>query len=211
MGSRAGRRLLFGRVRPRTVGIVALAVLAVAALVVTVVVRRGGPGSHGPTPAEALAAVDGFDPARPETIVSLNKAAGRGGDLGPALATRFTDPSRPRRWAAVYLAALAAHSPADADALAPLLRSDDKALRAMAAGALARLGKVEAVAVLVEAAQDQATFIPYFDPPRPAAEIASDALGAYTGQPPTDGPGWQRWYDSVKGRLRWDGGRFVAK
>lgn len=169
----------------------------------------------GPTATLSVAAlhaaeiVAAFEPAQPDAIARLNALVIDGGDIVPALAPLLDDPDFNRRWAAIYVAGLLTDTPEDAEMLRGALDDHELVLRATAAGSLAGVGVVEALPVLVEAVTSDAV-LPFSDPPRQVADLAREALEAYTGESFPDAAGWQAWWSGVDGRVSWDGQRFVA-
>jgi len=157
---------------------------------------------------EAVAAVEGFDPARPDSMDRLNQVVARGGDVISVLEPFVAGPDPIRTWAALYVVALLADSESDADVLAPLLLDPDPANRVIAAGSLAGLGRKDALPVLIQGLGAEAA-LPYTDPPRSAADLAAEALVAYTAESFATPEAWRSWWDGVGERLRWDGERYV--
>lgn len=198
----------------RLLGLVALAALAIG------VAACGGGGENSPTAspvatvtaADAIAAVEEFDAEDLEASVSRLNAAGLSGtdDVVAEMATFFDDPDDTKRWAAVYVAALAADTTKQGDILAGAL--DDLLLepRVMAAGSLAGLGYVESLPVLVAAAGVDDEFS-YRDLPAPMSEFAIDTLTAYTEESFEDSSDWEEWWRSVEDSIRWDGEMYVAE
>lgn len=159
--------------------------------------------------AEAVAAVREFDAADLDASIDrLNAASFADAAAVDELAPFLTDADPVRRWAALYLSALLVDAER-ADLLRAALDDDDPALQVMAAGALARLGVVESLPVLVEGLGSDAE-LPYDDPPRPLADLALEALVAYTGESFATQAEWQAWWDEVGGSLTWNGERYVA-
>lgn len=157
----------------------------------------------------AVAAVRNFDPADSASLGQLNRVAASRADVVPALAPFLEDDDPIRRWAAVYAVAWLTDSPAEADQLLVALEDGDVANRVIAAGSLSGLGYVESLPVLIEGfGSDE--LLPYHDPPRQVAELAQEALEAYTGQTFADVADWRGWWDAVKGSIRWDVNRYVA-
>jgi HEAT repeat protein len=88
------------------------------------------------------------------------------------------------------------------------LEDPELPLRVTAAGALSGEGVVESIPVLIEAlGSDEELW--YSDPPRPAADLAREALEAYTGEAFATPEEWEAWWGEVRGSLRWDGERYV--
>ena len=192
------------------VGAVA-AVVVVAAVVAFLVLRSAGGPPHM-SAGEVKAAVAAFDPGRLGAVGELNRVAGEAGaDAVPALAPFIGDPDPNRRFAALYVVARVARSRTDLDVLARALTDPVPAYRVIAAGSLAGKGEVRSLGVLVDALDPGGPTLPYSDPPRPAADLAREALEAYTGQKFPDAAGWKAWWASVKDRIRWDGKRYVVR
>jgi hypothetical protein len=159
-----------------------------------------------PAPAEA---VRGFDPDDGGVSIDrLNRASFAApssiGQLAPFLESEDGD----RRFAAVYLAALLVEE-STADLLIPVLEDPDLGLRVIAAGALAGVGVVESLPVLIEGLRSTQP-LPYSDPPRLEADLAREALTAYTEESFASPGEWDRWWAEVENSVRWDGQRFVA-
>ena len=160
-----------------------------------------------PEPADA---VRGFDPDDLDgSIDRLNRASFAPPSSVRSLAPLLEEPEPNQRWAAVYLAALMVKEDT-ADVLRPALEDPVLPLRVTATGALASVGVVESLPVLIEALGSEEELW-YSDPPRPAADLAREALEAYTGEAFPSPEQWAVWWDDVHGSLRWDGERFVAE
>jgi hypothetical protein len=187
----------------------ALPCLFVLGSLVTLV-ACGGESEQGepvviPEPADA---VRRFDPGQPEASLDrLNRASFAEPSSIRSLGPFIQDADPDRRWAAIYLAALLV-TEERAEVLRPALADEDPSLRVMAAGGLARLGVIESVPVLIEGLRSEEA-LPYSDPPRPTAELALEALTAYTDRSFDDPAEWERWWTEVEGSVRWDGERYV--
>jgi hypothetical protein len=194
-----------------------LGALALAAFVA----GCGGSGSggddnespyDGPVSADsAVEVAESFDPVEPGAVLALNEVVAAGSeDAVPELLELLDDGDPNRQWAGLYMALLLAEGDDDIELLRPLLTHDEPVYRAMAAGALAGEGEVNALPVLIEALSADAEF-PYSDPPRPLATYAQAALEGLTGESFADASGWENWWQDVQGSLSWDGATYVAE
>lgn len=184
---------------------------AVASLLL-VLIACGSPEPGGTVfgDVDPVEAVTGFDPeALDRSIHDLNGAALSIENVEPGLAEllRADDPTT--RWAAVYVVALAA-GPDDLATLMPALDDPDPANRVIAAGSLASLGHVPALAILVEAVGSN-VLLPYHHPERPAAELALEALHAFIDLTEEDPAAWADWWSANRADLVWDGERYVTR
>jgi HEAT repeats len=162
-------------------------------------------GPRVPDPAQAVRA---FDPDELDVSIDrLNRASFASPSAVRSLALLLGDPDPDRRWAAVYLVAILV-TEEQAEVLRPVLEDSDPNLRVMAAGALSRLGVVESLPVLIEGLRSEET-LPFSDPPRPTADLAREALEAYTGEGFVSPEEWEQWWIGVRASLTWDGERFV--
>jgi hypothetical protein len=175
----------------------------------------GQMAAPGPEAEAALAAVEAFDPAELDaSIERLNATLFPEGELTTdnvvaLLAPLLVDEQPERRWAALYVVALAADSPQEAEALRAMLTDPEPIFRVHAAGSLARLGVVDALPVLIEGL-DLEGGMPFSDPPLPVSDHARTTLEYYTGQSFPDAAGWRDWWEQTGEVLTWDGERFVA-
>jgi len=172
----------------------------------------GGGAKAGQPPVtskQVVAAVTSFDPANlAASIGRLDDASFGDASLATSLKPYLRATDAGKRWAAVYLAAILIDTKTAA-LLKPALRDRDPANRALAAGALARTGAVDALPVLIEALGSKA-MLPYNDPPKPVASFARGALAATTGKAFSTATEWRTWWAKSKGTIRWNGERFVA-
>ena len=161
------------------------------------------------TSKEAVAAVTSFEPADlSASIARLDEASFGNASLVQSLEPYLSASDSTRRWSAVYLAALLVDEKTSAT-LTPVLHDRNPINRAVAAGALSRVGVVEALPVLIDALGSNA-LLPYNDPPKPVAELAREALAASTGKKFSTRADWKEWWESVKAKLRWNGKSYAA-
>jgi hypothetical protein len=168
----------------------------------------------GPEAVEARAIVESFDAGNEDAIHQLNLLAFPDGqpnpaDIVPALAPLLEDEDPDRRWAALYVVALATDTPEEIEVLRGALDDPELDYRVQAAGSLAGLGVVEALPVLIEglpAAWD----MPHSDPPLTVSEHARRTLEHYTGESFEDQSGWLDWWEQVRDSIQWDGERYAA-
>lgn len=175
----------------------------------------GQMAAPGPEAEAALAAVEAFDATELDaSIERLNAALFPAGELTTdnvvaLLAPLLVDDLPERRWAALYVVALAADSPQETETLKPMLTDPEPIFRVHAAGSLARLGVVDALPVLIEGL-DLEGDMPFSDPPLLVSDHARTTIEYYTGQSFPDAAGWRAWWEQVGEGLTWDGERFVA-
>jgi len=194
------------------VGVVAAVVVVAAAMAFLLLRSAGSPAPAHMSAGEVKAVVAAFDPGRLDAVGELNRVAWQAGpDAVPALAPFIGDPDPNRRFAALYVVARVARAQTDLDVLATALTDPVPAYRVIAAGSLAGKGEVRSLGVLVDALDPGGPTLPYSDPPRPAADLAREALEAYTGEKFPDATSWKGWWGSVKDHVRWDGKRYVVR
>jgi hypothetical protein len=178
-------------------------------LILSVAATACGNGEESEPPPTPAQAVRGFDPDDVSASIDrLNRASFAAPSSIRQLGPFLDDEDGDRRWAAVYVAALLVEEDT-ADLLIPVLQDPDPGLRVMAAGALSGIGVVESLPVLIEGLRSTQP-LPYSDPPRLEADLAREALEAYTGESFRSPQEWDRWWAGVEDSVRWDGQRYVA-
>jgi hypothetical protein len=168
----------------------------------------------GPEAVAAREIVESFDSDDEGAIHQLNLLAFPDGqpnpaDIVPALAALLEDEDPNRRWAALYVVALATDTPEEIEVLRGALDDPELDYRVQAAGSLAGLGVVETLPVLIEGLS-AAWDMPHSHPPIPVSAHARLTLEHYTGQSFEDQAGWLGWWAQVRDSIRWDGERYVA-
>ncbi|MDZ4825187.1 MAG: HEAT repeat domain-containing protein [Actinomycetota bacterium] len=197
---------------------VARALRPLVALLVTSAIAVGCGGSSrtdgaatdtedAPSTLDAASVVRDFDPSEPGAIAALNEVA-LGSDAVSSLTPLLEDDDPITQWAALYVVAIQVTDHDAGAALVPLLDDDDPITRVVAAASLSGLGYPEALPILASGLTESAT-LPYRDPPRPIAELAREALEAYTGRQFDDADSWQSWLEKAA-PLEWDGTSYVS-
>jgi hypothetical protein len=191
----------------------ALAVLALAALLLAVSAQRAGADANG----DAIAAVNSFNPDNELSYPPLESVIEDGRAQLVALRSQLGASQLPRRWAAMYVGHNLARREADYRRLRPRLKDRDPSIRAMAAFALIGAGKKEAIPVLIRLLSSR-QFLLYGEPLEPIATLANERLVRRTradfrfnhyGSASARRKAikkWNRWWDEVKGNIRWDRG-----
>ncbi len=203
-----GRRALAGLRRPRNL-LFGLAGLVGLLVVAAIVVRLWQMHEDAAAASEAVAAIQSFDPTKPGSIHRLNAAAVERSGVVSAVGPYLRDSNLDRRFAAIYIVELVAQNNQDARILSTALSDPNLGYRVIAAGSLAGLGDVRSIPVLIEGLASPAS-LPYDDPPRQLADLAKEALEAYTGKHFPDLLGWRSWWEAVKDRLHWNGTAYVT-
>jgi HEAT repeat protein len=162
------------------------------------------------SPETAIDVVEAFDPAEPGAVLSLNEVVAAGSEAVPDLLPLLENEDPNRQFAALYVALLLTDTDEEIALVAPLLAHAEMAIRTMVAGALAGLGVVEALPVLIEAMSSSAD-LPFSDPPRSLTAFAQSALEAYTRESFADAPAWEAWWRNVESSLEWDGETYVER
>jgi hypothetical protein len=167
-----------------------------------------------PEAMQARAIVESFDAGSDDAIHQLNLLAFPDGqpnpaDIVPALAPLLEDEDPDRRWAALYVVALATDTPEEIEVLRGSLDDPELDYRVQAAGSLAGLGVVEALPVLIEGLS-AGWDMPHSEPPLAVSEHARRTLEHYTSQSFEDQAAWQDWWEQIQDSIQWDGERYVA-
>lgn len=207
--TRARRRATIGAMHGHPTRLTSRLGLSVPLVALVTLAGCGGDGvAEGPEVPDPAAAVRAFDPDDlAASLDRLNRASFASPSSMRSLAPLLEDPDADQRWAAVYLSAILV-TQENSDLLRPVLGDPDPSMRVMAAGALARLGVVESLPVLLEGLRSKEP-LPFSDPPRPTADLAKEALEAYTSERFSTPEDWEQWWRGVEGSLQWNGERYV--
>ncbi len=145
------------------------------------VLLLGGPAPASAATADAVRAVEAFDPANPASYRPLTGAVVLGGVDVRALRAHLRSRDLHRRWAATYVGHNLARTRAELDLIRERLRDANPSIRAMAIFALAGRGEKAMLPRLIALLRSR-RFMLHGEPPSRLASLANTRLVALTGR-----------------------------
>jgi hypothetical protein len=187
----------------------------VAVLVACALFSTSSSATAGDPNAEAVRAVNVFNPNKEQTFERLDAVIARGHVQLRVLKPQLRSGNIWRRWAATYIAHNLASKSRDYALLQPLLKDRNETVRTMAAVGLLAGGKKDAIPVLIDLMSSRYLLL-FWEPPLPTAVRAELELERFTGARfPFDSAtpdaeraaavsAWHRWWKAVKTTIRWN-------